>query len=74
MSVYLICLFWFIIGVIIAIIMDYIVYLYKKLKLQEFLRKIPHYSGEIYFSKDEKIKYSIPEREIYDLQTELDEL
>ena len=73
MNVYLICLFWFI-GMIIVIIMDYIIYLYKKLKLQEFLRKTPYYSGEIYFSKNEKINYEIPEKEIYDLQTELDEL
>lgn len=59
----MIWLFWGIIIIIIIVCIEHIIHLKKKLKLQEKYRKIHYYLGEIYLSKDKKIKYRIPEFE-----------
>lgn len=61
MNVYMIFLIWFIIGILISVIINYIIYRYKRIKLKEFFSKIPHYSGTIEFYDGKKIKYRIPE-------------
>jgi len=71
MNIYLIWLFWSIFIVMIIVCIKYIIYLHEEIKRQERYRKIDYYSGEIYFSKDKKIKYRIPEFEENEKGSEL---
>ena len=63
MNIFLIFEIWFIIGLMVIMLIKYIAYLYKKNKLQEFFKKIPHYGGTIQFSDGKKIKYRFPDYE-----------